>query len=123
MKLRVFPVAACALLLGVGAFALEPHDADNTGKNVRDKDGKSLTVFDQGGSEADRNLTAAIRNAVVDDDSLSTDAHNVKIITVNGVTTLRGPVNSAAEKAAIESKAKAIAGVTRVDNQLEIDKH
>ena len=54
------------------------------------------------------------------DKSLSTNAHNVKIITANGVVTLRGPVKSAAEKANIGAKAQQAAGVRRVDNQLEI---
>ena len=54
------------------------------------------------------------------DKSLSTNAHNVKIITTDGVVTLRGPVKSAAEKATIAAKAQQVAGVSRVDNQLEI---
>ena len=54
------------------------------------------------------------------DKSLSTNAHNVKIITTGGVVTLRGPVKSAAEKDTIGAKAQQTAGVTRVDNQLEI---
>ena len=49
------------------------------------------------------------------------NAHNVKIITSGGVVTLRGPVNSPQEKAAIEAKAKQVAGVTRVDNLLEVE--
>jgi osmotically-inducible protein OsmY len=60
---------------------------------------------------------------VVADDSLSTTAHNVKIITVNGVVTLRGPVNSAKEKANIDAKAQHIAGATKVENHLEIIGH
>jgi osmotically-inducible protein OsmY len=110
--------AGLAVLLGSGAWAADP---ENTGTNVRDKDDKSLTVFDQGGSETDRKITAEIRKSIVDDDTLSMNAHNVKIITVDGVVTLRGPVDSAAEKASVQSKATKIAGVKRVDNQLEVD--
>ena len=66
---------------------------DNTGRNVRDRSGATLTPGDQSESEADRTLTQQIRRAVVADDSLSTNAHNIKIITINGVVTLRGPVN------------------------------
>jgi osmotically-inducible protein OsmY len=58
----------------------------------------------------------------VADDSLSTTAHNVKIITVDGVVTLRGPVNNDQEKAKIADAAKKIAGVKQVDNQLEVVK-
>ena len=65
-------------------------------------------------------VTQEIRRAVVADDSLSTNAHNVKIITVGGVVTLRGPVNSPDERSRIQEKAQQVAGVKRVDNQLEV---
>jgi hyperosmotically inducible protein len=93
---------------------------DNTGRNVRDRGGATLTPGDQSESEADRTLTQQIRRAVVADDSLSTTAKNVKIITVDGVVTLRGPVNSPREKEVIAAKAQEIAGATKVDNQLEV---
>ena len=80
-----------------------------------------VTVLDQGNSESDRNITASIRKAVVDDDSLSMNAHNVKIITQGGVVTLKGEVESAKEKSAVEAKAKSVAGVAKVDSQLEVD--
>jgi hyperosmotically inducible protein len=96
---------------------------DNTGRNVRDRSGKTLTPGDQSESEADRTLTQRVRQAVVADDSLSTTAHNVKIITIDGVVTLRGPVNSAKEKANIDAKAQQIAGATKVKNHLEIVGH
>ena len=93
---------------------------DNTGRNVQDRSGATLTPGDQSESEADRTLTQKVRQAVMADESLSTTAHNIKIISVNGIVTLRGPVNSAQEKANIEAKAQQIAGATKVDNQLEI---
>ena len=93
---------------------------DNTGRNVRDRGGATLTPGDQSESEADRTLTQRIRQAVVAEESLSTNAKNVKIITSNGVVTLRGPVKSAQEKATIEAKAHQIAGANNVESQLEI---
>jgi osmotically-inducible protein OsmY len=120
MKTTIATVA-CALLFAGALQAADQGDPENTGKNVRDAQGDTKTVFDQGNSEADRNITANIRKAIVDDDSLSTNAHNIKIITNAGIVTLRGPVDSAAEKATVESKAKQVAGVTRVDSQLEVD--
>jgi osmotically-inducible protein OsmY len=96
---------------------------DNTGRNVRDRSGATLTPGDQAENEADRTLTQRIRQAVVADDALSTSAKNVKIITVNGVVTLRGPVNSPQEKESIAAKAHHIAGMNNVDNQLEIKRH
>jgi hyperosmotically inducible protein len=96
---------------------------DNTERNVRDRSGATLTPGDQSESEADRTLTQRVRQAVMADDSLSMTAHNVKIISVDGVVTLRGPVNSTQEKTNIDAKAQQIAGATKVKNQLEIVGH
>jgi osmotically-inducible protein OsmY len=117
-KARIVTAACALLLFGSAAYATDP---DNTAKNARDKDGGKLTVFDQGGSEADRNTTAEIRKAIVGDDSLSTNAHNVKIITVDGKVTLRGPVETSAEKTKVEMLAKNVAGASHVKSELEID--
>ena len=94
--------------------------ADNSGKNVRDRQGATQTPGDQSNAKADMAITQAIRKAVVADKDLSTNAHNVKIVTTNGAVTLRGPVKSEAEKNRIAEKAKQTAGVKSVDNQLEI---
>jgi hyperosmotically inducible periplasmic protein len=96
-------------------------DADNTARNSRDREGAIQTSGDQAENETDRQISATVRQAVVGDSSLSTNAHNVKIITSGGTVTLRGPVKSTEEKAAIETKAKQVGGVTRVDNLLEIE--
>lgn len=101
----------------VSQTAVEP---DNSGRNVRDRDDRNKTSGDQSESEADRTISQNIRAAITSDDSLSTNAKNVKIITSDGTVTLRGPVKSDKEKAEIEAKAKQIAGVKKVDNQLEI---
>jgi osmotically-inducible protein OsmY len=116
------------LFVGTLAFALfaaplawaENYPADNTGKNVRDRSGDTLTTGDQSEDKADLNITQEVRKAIVADDSLSTNAHNVKIITAGGVVTLRGPVNNDAEKAKVGATAQKIAGVKHVDNQLEV---
>jgi hyperosmotically inducible protein len=107
---------------GTAAQPAEGKKADNTGVNQRDRDDKSLTPMDQGGSEADRKITQQIRQAVMKDGSLSFSSKNVKIITINGKVTLRGPVKSAEERSAIERAAAQVAGAGRVDNQLEIAK-
>ena len=96
-------------------------DTESTQRNVRDKSGAALTPEDQKESAIDRRITAAIRRAIVKDDSLSLNAHNVKIITLNRVVTLRGPVDSEAEKTKIAKLAQRAAGVRKVDNQLEVD--
>ena len=97
-------------------------DADNTGRNVRDRDDRTLTPTDQGNSESDRDITAQIRREIVANDALSTNAHNVKIITMDGVVTLRGPVKTTQEKVTVGAVAQRASGVTRVDNQLEIER-
>jgi osmotically-inducible protein OsmY len=79
-----------------------------------------MTPGDQSNNKADLNLTQQIRKAVIADKSLSTNAKNVKIITANGIVTLRGPVNTPQEKATIEAKAQSIAGANNVESQLEI---
>ena len=99
-----------------------PHDADNTDRNERDRHGDTLTPLDQGKSEADRTITQQIRKAVVGDDNLSTNAHNIKIITVDGAVTLRGPVKTAKEKETVEALAQKATGVKTVDNQLEVER-
>ena len=92
---------------------------DNTGRNVRDR-GDTVTSGDQSESKADIATTAKIRQAVVADDSLSTAAHNVKIITANGAVTLRGPVTSDVEKKKIAAMAEQVAGAGKVQNYLEV---
>jgi hyperosmotically inducible protein len=94
--------------------------ADNTGVNERDRGNQTLTPGDQGNSESDLEITRRIRETVVDDDALSFTAKNVKIITVDGRVTLRGPVRNQAERTNIEKKALAVAGAGQVVNQLEI---
>jgi len=93
---------------------------DNSGTNVRDRNDQNKTAGDQSENEADRTISQNIRQALTADDSLSTNGKNAKIITVDGKVTLRGPVKSDQEKAAIAAKAQQIAGVKNVDNQLEI---
>ena len=93
---------------------------DNTGVNTRDRSPSSTTPPDQGENETDRRITADIRKAILAQDGMSVNAQNCKIITRNGVVTLRGPVNSDTEREAIEGKAKAVAGVTSVINELEV---
>ncbi|MEO6927027.1 MAG: BON domain-containing protein [Rhodanobacter sp.] len=120
-------VLALALSSGVCAQQTEPVAAasttshtDNTAVNKRDRSSQTLTPADQPNNKTDVKLAAAVRRAIVKDDSLSTSAHNVKLIAANGVVTLRGPVDSADEKARIETIARGITGVTRVDNELDV---
>lgn len=94
-------------------------DVENTGRNVRDRNDKTVTPQKQKSNRSDTKITAAIRKGIVNNKTLSTDAHNVKIITRKGAVTLRGPVENVAEKNEVQSIAEKTKGVTRVDNQLE----
>ena len=94
--------------------------ADNTKTNERDRDDATKTPGDQSEDKADIDITASIRKQVVGNDDLSSDAKNAKIITDSGVVTLRGPVKSEDEKTTIGGYAQNTAGVTKVDNQLEV---
>ena len=93
---------------------------DNSGKNVRDRGSDAITPMSQSNDRADIEVTKQIRRALMADKSLSTTARNVKVITIDGTVTLRGPVNSEHEKMAIAHKAVQIAGVGHVNDQLEI---
>ena len=121
---RLVALGLCTALAGaLPAFAAEPKDADNTAKNVRDRDDKTVTPMDQGGSEGDRTITAEIRKQITDSDALSMNAKNVKIITQNGVVTLRGPVKTTQEKTTVAGIARKAAGVKRVDDQIEVERN
>src|ERR1700674_4737604 len=97
-----------------------PIAPDNSGVNVRDRAAGAMTAGQQSTATSDMKLTRKIRRAVVRDHSLSMLAHNVKIVSENGSVTLRGPVKTEEEKTAIASKAQAIAGAGKVDDQLEV---
>jgi sporulation protein YlmC with PRC-barrel domain len=105
------------------AYRVEPYfnvDADNTRRNVRDRDSRQLTPLDQGTSAADLETTRRIRKEIVDQQGLSLNARNIKVITQNGRVTLRGPVNTAQEKRILEEIAQRIAQAANVDSQLEV---
>jgi len=110
----------CVSVFTLAAIAQDTPAADNTKKNQRDRSGETKTSGDQSNSSEDVKITAAIRRAVVRDHSLSMTAKNVKIITANGMVTLRGPVKSDTEKAKIVELAQSAAGNAKIDNQLEV---
>jgi len=98
-----------------------PVNADNTARNRRDRD-PSLSVdpLDQGNRRSDVETTARIRSGLVENDRLSTNAKNVKIVTRDGQVTLRGPVATEEEKRIIaEVAARSAPG--RVTNQIEVE--
>jgi len=110
--------AACsAVVLPATAQQTPP---DNTKVNKADRAKGAVTADQQKENAADRDLTKKIRQAVMDDKSLSTYAHNVKIVAQNGHVTLKGPVRSAQEKTTIAAKATEIAGAGKVTNEITV---
>ena len=114
-----------------GSFALvgqdppvKPKDtgkSDNTRINKRDRKPSEMTADQQKMNGGDRELARKIRRAVVTDKSLSTYAHNVKIIVRDGMITLKGPVKTEDEKKTIEAKAvQAAGGADKVKNEISV---
>ena len=110
-----------ALPLASPAFASQQPPPDNTKVNKRDRQAGQQTADQQQNNKSDVDTTAQIRKAIVADESLSTYAHNIKIITVDGKVTLKGPVKTADEKAAIKKIATDAVGATNVVDQIAVD--
>jgi len=101
---------------GQGTTRYAPHTSASAPKKTPD----AMTPMEQGTSESDRKMTQRIRRALIDDDSLSFTAKNVKIITRDGNVLLRGLVLNDKERKSIEDIARGYASSGRVDNQLEL---
>ena len=93
-------------------------DADNTRMNKADQKNTQPTAQNQSNEKADRELAAAVRKAIVRDKSLSTNAHNVKVVAKDGTVTLRGPVRSDDEKTKVSQLTRQVEGVSNVEDQL-----
>jgi hyperosmotically inducible periplasmic protein len=119
-----------ALIIFVGNFGLwaqqEPPSSvqkppDNTKVNQRDRDQAEPTADQQKENKSDRELARQVRRALVKDKSLSTYAHNIKVIAQNGIVTLRGPVHSDQEKQAVEAKAaEAVGGAEKIKSEIDV---
>jgi hyperosmotically inducible protein len=117
----VVVASAVAIALLVPVFpAGAQTPPDNTKVNTRDRAKGAATADQQKENTNDREITQKIRRALMDDKTLSTYAHNVKVITQDGHVTLKGPVRTAAEKRTVEAKATEVAGTGRVTNQISI---
>ena len=103
------------MALPLAVFAV-PQEADNTRVNKNN----SPTADQQKETKADRELAAKIRKALTADRSLSTYAHNVKIIVVNGEVTLKGPVRSEEESRAIQAKAQDLISASAIHNEMTV---
>jgi osmotically-inducible protein OsmY len=88
--------------------------------NQRDRNSNEATADQQKANRSDRDITQQIRKSIASDKSLSTNGHNVKVITQNGMVTLKGPVRSEEEKKAVEDKAAEVAGADKVTSEIDV---
>jgi hyperosmotically inducible protein len=114
----IFPLVVFAV--GSLAMAQDAPKPDNTKTNKGDQNPGAVTADQQKTNASDQNITKNIRQSIMADKSLSTYAHNVKIITQNGAVTLKGPVKSDSEKKSVVAKAIAVAGAGNVTDQLSV---
>jgi osmotically-inducible protein OsmY len=128
---RASKIGKCLSLLGAtmflsaslvaGTIQQEQQPApDNSKTNQGDANPGATTADQQKMNPADRNITKQIRSAIYQDHTLSTYAHNIKVITRDGKVTLKGPVRTEDEKAGIAAKAAAVVGAENVRNRLEV---
>ena len=119
------PFQLLPILLASVAIANNSNNsvpADNSAINARDRNAEAVTPEDQvRGSKRDVELTQRVRKELMQRDDLSVYAQNVKIVTIGGVLTLRGPVKSEDEKNRVASAARKVVGASNVRNELEVD--
>lgn len=107
----VLTILFCAAaVIGNGQTPDTGTKPDNTKVNKRDRNAGEVTADQQKVNAADQELTQKIRRSIMADKTLSSYAHNLKIISQNGAVTLKGPVKSDDEKKSVVAKAVAIAG-------------
>jgi hyperosmotically inducible protein len=117
--------AGAVLMVSLTIVSIAPALAqqvrpDNTQVNKRDRAAAAPTADQQTNAKTDVAITRDIRRAIVNDKSLSTYAHNVKVITQHGDVTLKGPVLTDDEKKIVEAKATEVAGAGHVTNAISI---
>lgn len=115
-KTLVASATLAAVCLFVPVFAAAQAAPDDTKQNKE----HTTTADSQSNASADRATTAKVRKAIMADKNLSTYAHNVKVITINGQVTLKGPVKSEEEKQQIASDATTVVSAENVTNQLTV---
>src|SRR5579872_3465694 len=110
--------------VGMGVLIVTPLLAqtppDNTKVNTRDRSKDAVTADQQKDNASDRDITRKIRRALMQDKTLSSYAHNVKVIAQDGQVTLKGPVRSDDEKRIVETKATDVVGAAHVTNEISV---
>jgi hyperosmotically inducible protein len=118
---RIIATLFCAAAIAVASGQSTGTQPDNTKVNKRDRNAGEATADQQKSNQSDRDITRDIRRSLMADKSLSTYAHNIKIISQNGMVTLKGPVKSEDEKKEILAKATAVVGSQdKITDQLSV---
>ena len=113
-------LALPALIVIAQVANAQSPGADNTRNNQQDRAQSAPTADQQSNGAADLDISKRIRRSVTADKALTTYAHNVKIVTRDGMVTLKGVVHTEDEKTAIGAKASEVVGADQVANQLTI---
>ena len=106
----VLPILFGAMCMVGYAQSPPATQPDNTKVNQRDRDSSEPTAGGQKMNATDRDLTTNIRKSIMADKSLSSYAHNIKVISQNGTVTIKGPVRSEDERKSLMAKATAVCG-------------
>jgi hyperosmotically inducible periplasmic protein len=118
--LGLCPAYATSRITAANGSLSTLQEPDNTSNNKQQSQPGSATADKQKENPADRELAQKIRHSIHEDNSLSTYAHNVKIIVRDGNVVLKGPVQSEDEKKSIGAKAEEIAGTGKVKNLITV---
>ena len=114
-------IASLFLLLAIAACSKSDKSQSSSSSPTNQTASNSApTASDQPNNETDRKIIQDVRKALTSDDSLSTSAQNVTVVSTNGTVTLRGNVKDSSEKQKVADKAMQVAGVSNVDNQLTV---
>jgi hyperosmotically inducible protein len=121
VKAIVPVLAVCSVLCSIGVTPLAAgQDRAPAPDNTRVNKQNTPTADQASNASSDRDLMQKIRRSLMDDKSLSSYAHNVKVIATHGKVTLKGPVKSEEEKRTVEQKAEEVAGSGNVTSQITI---
>jgi osmotically-inducible protein OsmY len=123
LRFTLVASAAIALLCLPGAqsavqASAQTGTAQTAPDNSKQNKNQAQTADNQTNAKSDRLTTQKIRKAIMADKNLSTYAHNVKIITVDGAVTLKGPVQSDDEKQKVASEAASVVSADKITNEL-----
>ncbi len=82
----------------------------------------AVTAQDQSTQQKDLEITREIRQGLMSKKDLSMRAHNLTIVSENGLVTLRGTVPTNEEKTTVEQMARGVSGVASLNSLIQVIK-